>query len=144
MYREHRDLDKQGGNQVSGNLGIAELNNFIDNNNLIDTWRKARPNERIFTWNNKDFTLRSRLDRWYIPEKLHQNTASCVRACPHSDNSVVETNFNTDTSNTRGKGVWKLNNDLLKDWAFQREVRAFQTFWNGKKTGIFKHTRVVG
>ena len=55
------ELDKQGENPDSGKQGIAELNQFVNNNDLHDTWRKSHPNERVYTWHNKDFTLRSRL-----------------------------------------------------------------------------------
>ncbi len=125
---ENLDLDKQGGNPLSGNLGTTELRNFTENNSLIDTWRVTHPGDRIFTWNNKDFTLRSRLDRWYITAKLHEKAASCIRTCPHSDHSVAEITIKPDNINQRGKGVWKLNYDLLKDRALQREIRAFHSF----------------
>ena len=127
------NFDKQGGNPLSGNIGITELKDFLENNSLKDTWRATNPGVRIYTWSNNDFTLRSRLDKWYITAKLHKTATSCIRACPHSDHSVVEITINLDNNNIRGKGVWKFNNELLNDRAFQREIRAFQMFWKDKK-----------
>ena len=127
------DFDKQGGNPLSGNVGVTELKDFLENNSLQDTWGATNPEVRIYTWSNNDFTLRSRLDKWYITMKLHKTATSCIRACPHSDHSVVEVTINPDNNNIRGKGVWKFNNELLKDKAFQREIRGFQMFWKDKK-----------
>jgi hypothetical protein len=46
---------------------------------------------------------------------------------------VAEISIRPEDTTKRGKGVWKLNKDLLKDQAFQREIRAFHTFWSAKK-----------
>ena len=108
---ENLDLDKQGGNPLSGNLGAAELRTVVDNNQLTDTWRRTHPTDHIYTWSNQTFTLR----RWYIPATLHPTAISCVRACPHSDNSVAQIIAHPDNVNRRGRGAWKLNNALLKD-----------------------------
>ena len=89
------------------------------------------PNDCIFMWNNKDFMLRSRLDRWYIPENILPK--ACVRACPHSDHSVAEIIIMPDTGNVRGEGVWKMNITILKDKGFQREMNALFVHWRTEK-----------
>ena len=89
-------LDKQGGNPSSGLQGITELNQFVNSNDLLDTWQKSHPHDRVYTWHCKDFTLRSHLDRWYVPGRVHPKAISCVRACPHSDHSVVEVTLTLD------------------------------------------------
>lgn len=126
-------LDKQGGNPQSGTVGIVELNDFCNVNQLVDIWRDTHERDKIFTWSNRDFSLRSRLDRWYVPQVLQQRTTSTIRACPHSDHSVVEIVTTPTQTQTRGKGTWKLNVSILKDRVFQREIRAFYTYWVRKK-----------
>ena len=100
-------LDKQGGNPDSGTAGIEELTDFTNNHNLVDIWRETHPQDRIFTWNNKNFTQRSRLDRWYVPRG--QDTQATIRACPHSDHSVIEITWKLRGGKKRGKGSWKLS-----------------------------------
>ena len=106
----------------------------MDSNDLIDTWRKSHPQDRVYTWHSKHFTLRSRLDRWYVPRSVHPQADLCVRACPHSDHSVAEVTLSLDDHNVRGKGVWKLNNASLTNGAFLGEIRAFLEFWKDKKS----------
>ena len=93
---ETPDLDKPGGNPASGRQGIVELNQFVDHNDLHDTWRKSHPNDRVYTWHNKDFTLR--LDRWYMQSSAKTHTS--IRACPFSNHSVTdeEKGFRKSTS----------------------------------------------
>ena len=129
---ETPELDKQGGNPASGRQGIVELNQFVDHNDLHDTWRKSHPNDRLYTWHNKDFTLRSRLDRWYTQSSAKTHTS--IRACPFSDHSVIELILTEPLGSKRGKGVWKINQQVIDDQSFQRDIRAFQKFWQGKKT----------
>lgn len=81
-------IDKMGGNPDSGTARIEELTNFVVGNQLVDIWRVTHPQDRTFTWHNKTLTQRSRLDRWYVPEG--QDIQANIRACPHSDHSVVE------------------------------------------------------
>lgn len=87
---ENLDLDKFGGNPQSGNFGINELLSFTRDHNLGDSWRITHNNDRIYTWNNRDYSLRSRLDRWYIPVTLCENAITSIRSCVHSDHSAVE------------------------------------------------------
>ena len=128
------DLDKFGGNPCSGNVGVAELNNFTSTNNLADVWRIKHPNDRVYTWHNQSFSMRSRLDRWYIPESFTNDTQAHIRACPFSDHSAAEITLNQIARRKRGPGFWKLNVSLLEDNLYKRETIAFLTFWKTQKT----------
>ena len=129
---EEPSLDKLGGNPTSSTAGIEELKDFTWNNDLLDVWKQQHPTDRLFTWSNKDFSLRSRLDRWYIPIKLCAKARSCIWACPVSDHSAVEVYLELINTRGRGRGVWKLNNSILEDKAFQREIQHVHTFWKAK------------
>ena len=123
------DKDKRGGNPLSGTVGTKELRTFYETLQLKDVWREKHRNDNIFTWHNKDFTLRSRLDRWYISETLVNRSNSHIRACPYSDHSTVEIQIQTERQRSRGKGVWKMNTNLLKDKHFLRETIAVIKLW---------------
>ena len=125
------DIDKYGGNHTSGTTGIEELTQFLNDHNLVDIWRVKHPNDRIYTWNSKDFSQRSRLDRWYVREG--SEGYSTIRACPHSDHSAIELTLKTSQGSKRGKGTWKLNQQILDDPSFQRDIKEFHRFWKGKQ-----------
>ncbi len=99
---EDPDKDKQGGNPNSCTIGMTELAFFLDNNNLWDTHLQ----DRIYTWNNADFTIRTRLDRWYITTSLE--VVATIRACAFSDHSVMEIEFQPQGTEKKGKGLWKM------------------------------------
>lgn len=126
-------LDKLGGNLHLGDTGVQELNSFTYANDLIDAWRFTHPQDRLYTWNNHDYTIRSRLDRWYIPHMSRTSSNVNIRACPFSDHSAVDLNITQLNDNTRGKGVWKLNNTLLKDSAFCNEIKHVFKFMKDKQ-----------
>ena len=86
---------------------------------------------RRFTWHNKAFTQRTRLDRWYTKRGLEGHTD--IRACPHSDHSMIEQALTSAQCSKRGKGTWKINQQVVEDQSFQRDIRAFQQFWRGKR-----------
>ena len=79
---------------------------------------------------NKDFSIQTRLDRWYILQNLQ--ATSSIRASLYLDCSLAEITV-TPNRRSRGKGIWKLNISLLKEKGFQREIHAFHQFWRGKK-----------
>lgn len=130
---EDIDKDKLGGNPSSGTTGVNELQQFLTAHELVDAWRKTHSNDRIYTWSTKDFTIRSRLDRLYIPQNLLGTTFASIRACPLSDHSVAEISIQPNGARARGKGVWKMNNGILEDKTYQREVRGFIEYWKYRK-----------
>ena len=96
-------LDKNGGNPDCGTIGTEELANFVDRNGLVDIWQKTHPQDRIFTWRNKNFTQRARLDRWYVPHG--QDIQANIRACPHSDHSAIDILWKRDYGKKGGRLV---------------------------------------
>ena len=126
-------MDKLGENPTAGTIGTEELRDSIDQNNLTDIWRKQHPQDRIYTWSTKDFKVRSKLDRWYIPIDRSDRAQSCIRACPLSDHSAAEITIELAATKRRGKGAWKINNSILDDRAFQREIQHVYNFWKSRK-----------
>ena len=122
-------LDKCGGNPGIGSTGMQELNTFLHTNSLIDIWRLQHPTDRVYTWNNRDFSIRSRLDRCYIPDELTQTGHAHIRACPHSDHSAAEVTINPPTQRKRGPGLWKLNVTVLQDPLYKDEMTSFLNYW---------------
>lgn len=126
--------DKLGGNPTSGTIGLKELTEFTQTFELADIWRLTHKDDRIYTWHNKDFTIRSRLDRWYIPQPLVNGALAHIRACPFSDHSLVELILHPPQPRRRGRGKWKMNTTILTDKQFYREMKAFLLFWKDRKS----------
>lgn len=121
-------IDKNTGYTTSGMIGTDDINNILKRSELCDIWRLQHPKDRIFTWHNNDYSLRSRLDRIYIPLYVASSAITHIRACPFSDHAVAEVIFYPD-KNRRGKGVWKLNASILKDKLYCEEIICFTQYW---------------
>lgn len=119
---ENPEKDRMGGNPNGGTAGSCELKSFTSINELEDRWRAQNPNERIFTWHTADYSRGSRLDRWYTPNNVHQDTSYI--ACPFSDHTAVVLQARLTEDNPRGKGIWKFNNNLLTDNNYCNTIRS--------------------
>ncbi len=92
---------------------------------------KTHLQDRIYTWNDTDFTIHTRLDRWYIPKNVR--AVATIRVCAYSDHSAAEIEIHPEVTEKKGKVSWKMNTKLLEDTAFQWDVVAFHKFFQGKK-----------
>ena len=60
-------------------LIVTNINliNSVATLNLIDAWRKLHPRSREYSWFNSDFTLASRLDKFFVSSKMLFSIRSC-------------------------------------------------------------------
>ena len=108
-------LDKLGGNFAPAKY----LSDFRKSLNLIDAWRKLHPRSREYSWFNSDFTLASRLDKFFISSKMLSSIRSCeISPCCFSDHDYVTLCLEFDQAQVRGPGLWKFNASLLQDNEF--------------------------
>ena len=109
---------------MGGSISIdARLTDLKSTNFLRDAWRLKHPRDRQFTWFNFDLSLASRLDSFLISRYLCAQVISCeIRPCVYSDHDFVYIEFNLNTADCRGPGVWKFNNSLLQDDKFCSSV----------------------
>lgn len=115
---------------------LAEMCNNFD---LEDIWRRLNPEKRQYTWRqldskNAERNVSVRLDRWMISKTLVANAEKCsIIPCQLSDHLPVTLRLSALGGIKRGKGVWKLNNDLLHDEHFCQEINLFWDFWRTQK-----------
>ena len=103
--------------------GNQPLTDLKSTNFLRDAWRLKHPRDRQFTWFNFDLSLASRLDSFLISRYLCAQVISCeIRPCVYSDHDFVYIEFNLNTADCRGLGVWRFNNSLLQDDKFCSSV----------------------
>ena len=109
------DLDKFG-----GNVSIAKyLSDFRRSLYLEDAWRKLHPRVRACSWFNSNFSIGSRLDKFFVSRDLFPLVQSCdISPCAFSDHDFVKLSLKLDSNYMRGPGLWKFNSSLLNDSEF--------------------------
>ena len=109
------NLDKFGGNFVPAKC-VTDLRSAFS---LIDVWRKLHPRVCQCTWFNSDFSIGSRLDKFFVSKNFMPSVVSCeINPCVFSDHDFVCLSFQPTGNNLRGPGIWKFNNSLLNDDVF--------------------------
>ena len=113
-------LDKFGGN-VNINNELSDLKSTF---HFVDIWRKIHPNKREFTWFNTDFSIASRLDKFYLSSNIVNSVSlSSIIPCCFSDHDYVNVHLELSHLPLRGPGVWKFINSLLQDPTFCNFIR---------------------
>lgn len=122
-------VDKVGGNPARGLAGNAELMTWTNTLGINDAWRAQHPKTRKFTWSKADQSIQTRIDRIFIPKELIGKADSSIVVCPLSDHETVTTTIPFPTEQPRGPGVWKLNNDLLKNSIYRHDINTLLDYW---------------
>ena len=107
-----RDLDKFGRNFSPANY----LSDFRSTFNFVDAFRKLHPRSREVSWFNSDFSIGSRLDKFFVSRPFASFISVCnILPCCFSDHDYVNLTLVLNTNFARGPGLWKFNNSLLQD-----------------------------
>ncbi len=112
---------------------VIELNNMSAKFNMIDAWRKLNPDETQFTWHffnsvNPQLSNASRIDKILISKSFFPYVNKCdIIQTTMSDHSPVIVNLHNIDQVERGKGLWKMNCEILKNPIFNREVKNLWT-----------------
>lgn len=110
-----RDLDKFGGNFSPANY----LSDFRSAFNFVDAFRKLHPRSREVSWFNSDFSIGSRLDKFFVSRNFASFIDVCnISPCCFSDHDYVNLSLVVNINFARGPGLWKFNNSLLQDSQF--------------------------
>ena len=110
-----RESDKFGGNVSPARY----LSDFRSAFNLVDIWRKLHPQSREVSWFNPDFSIGTRLDKFFVTRNLVDSVSSCsITPCCFSDHDFVDLHFNLDNNSQHSPGLWKFNTSLLMDKDF--------------------------
>ena len=118
--------DKKG---LKGNLPghpkvVEYLNEYFNENNLLDIWRVRHPNQRRFTFfRKKPHVLMERLDYIFVSGSLSNRILdSGIEPSYLSDHAIPHVTFSDAEIDQKGPGYWKLNIKHLEDEDFQQIV----------------------
>lgn len=89
---------------------------------LADAWRQLHPQTKQFSFRRAGYA--SRLDYWLVSSHLLVSDAlSSIIPTPLSDHTLITLRVGPKPS-TRGQGLWKFNNSLLKEEEFTDQIKA--------------------
>lgn len=109
----NNELDKKG-ESVHAHRNASEfLNQYMQNEDLVDIWRNRNPESFKFTWHKRQ--SQSRLDFFLISGTLvNQVVKLDIKPAYKSDHSRPYLSISPNTV-VRGNGYWKLNTLLLEE-----------------------------
>ena len=136
---ENISLDRLGGNpNKTHTIGLENLEKIKNKLNLIDTWRKNNPFQKLFTYHNGDKTIHSRIDRIYISKQI-KLIKSQITPNTISDHDSVTTTIQINKKEPKGPGIWKLNTNILTQKDFKKIFETFWKNWQHEKNNYKNH-----
>ena len=118
------DMDRQGASQYNYHpKAFKVLSECIASLDLVDIWRLRNPGLRRYTWRRNKQA--SRIDFFLISFAL-VGTVSQTKILDRfrSDHALITLQLTTSES-PRGRGYWKLNQQLLNDCKFIENTKSF-------------------
>ena len=112
------EIDKIGGTQKANSKYTDILLDLIEELDLVDIWCIRHVDKKRYTFRQKTKSglVQCRLDYFLISKPLEYSVISaCIEPSIKTDHSLVSIMINCCTEQTRGKGVWKFNANLLLD-----------------------------
>ena len=93
--------------------------------NLSDIYRELHPKSKSFTYVSKSLNLKSRIDYFLISRPLSCDVRHAeIRISTAPDHNAIFLSIDVKSDFSRGPGLWKFNNTLLKDNNY-KELIAF-------------------
>ncbi|CAH2329361.1 Hypothetical predicted protein [Pelobates cultripes] len=123
-----RPQDRRGAIQRLGYDSIF-LNNMVSQAGLVDVYLHHTPNPTGgYTYHRG--TCQSRIDRFFFKENFPV-TAPMLTPVEFSDHHILSCELNVHSTPPKGRGIWRLNSDLLVE---QRVQQAFMEFFHDQMT----------
>ena len=117
-------MDKLNGNKTTNFKCRNSVKNWMNEAHIQDIWRIKNPKKRQYTWSlNHKPPIMCRLDFFLVSENINGIYKNCdIVPGYRSDHSCITLNLEVNEE-TRGRGFWKFNSDLLTDVEFKTEVK---------------------
>ncbi|KAL7280621.1 hypothetical protein ACG7TL_005558 [Trametes sanguinea] len=121
------------------------LSNLLTGSRLLDSWRKAHPTDRAYTYAHNNGASQSRLDRIYVSNDLQPaaaNWAIKYVGLP-TDHALVTISIANYRAPAVGKGRWRMPETLLNDQPFLSTMKALGLAFQRKLLAINERTETV-
>ena len=148
------NLDKEGGNQNLKHQAINAFETMKQNFCLFYTFRVKNPLKKSFSWETLNpLIIKERIDVLFASNSLQDFITETGIIPVHktcSDHGIPYIKIQGYGIPSRGPGIWKFNNSLLKDSTFVSEVKNQLPTWtregerdlpddSGQQWGFIKH-----
>ena len=121
------EKDKKGGLAKTYKNSLEVINSYCEDLDLIDVWRIQSPEQRRFTWRQKNPEILCRLDFFLVSQCTSCNSINTDIAPGYkTDHSLVTLQISTH-NNMRRRGFWKLNTSFLKDEEYTKKIQSIIT-----------------
>ncbi len=101
------------------------LLNFCLKHNIVDAWRARNPNLKQFSWFKPNGNSKLRIDYWLNSYSLIDFIeVISISAAPLTDHCCISISFYSGKRESRNKGYWKFNADLLKHKDFCLQIKS--------------------
>ena len=111
---------------IVADKGANVLLEMMESRGIEDIWRRRNPDMKKFTWSHTGKNVASRIDYWLISKSLdpfakHTDIVKNI----YSDYAVIVLNLKLSDIE-RGRGYWKMNNQIIATKRFQE---CFENWW---------------
>ena len=97
---------------------------------LIDIWRARNPDEKRFSWRQKNPVIQRRLDFWLISSSIQEDVESVdIIPAIKLDHSTITLFINGIEDQCRGPSFWKFNASLIDDEKYVSLIRDKYCTW---------------
>ena len=97
---------------------------------LIDIWRVRNPDERRFSWRQKNPVIQRRLGFWLTSSSLQEDVENVdIIPAIKSDHSAITLLINGIEDERHGPSFWKFNASLIDDEMYVSLIRDKYSTW---------------
>ena len=119
----NQNLDTWNYKTINNPNSTNKVKQYIKKYDLIDIWRDINNDKKNFTWFRTNPNKAARLDYFLItPSILNILSEPYIKIKYRSDHCKIGLNLIHDKSE-RGKGLWKLNSDLINDFTLNNKIK---------------------
>ena len=111
--------------RVKGRNAIAEaIFEIATKHNMVDVWHQLHPKRRQYTWSRNKGKIGSRLDYWWVQNRLLQKTKTCkIVEALQTDHRAVIWQIKAPLEIRKGPGIWKFNDRILNNDDFCNQIK---------------------
>ena len=119
----NQEMDTYNYNSLNNPRARNVVLEMIIQKSLIDVWREMNMEKIKYTWFRRNPIKKARLDYCLISESLFAEAdESCTYPGYRTDHSKIMMQLQLGKFQ-KGRSYWKMNNSLLKDHQYVREIK---------------------
>ena len=118
------EKDKKGGLAKTHRNSLKTIQEISENLDLLDVWRIYNPDDRRYTWRQRQHKVQCRLDFFLISQSVIGDVTNAdIVPGYKTDHSMITLDLSLHT-NRRGPGLWKLNTSFLTETEYVNLIKA--------------------